>query len=61
MNNENPGFRPKGDTSGKPHRKEECWNGANAANDPRHKRQFHADRHADNTTHQNNKAKEPKN
>ena len=28
----------KCDTCGKPHKTESCWNGANAANDPRPKR-----------------------
>ena len=30
--------KPKCDTCGKPHKTEDCWNGANAANDPRPKR-----------------------
>ena len=32
------GKPPKCDTCGKPHKTEDCWNGTNAANDPRPKR-----------------------
>ena len=36
--NHSAGKPPKCDTCGKPHKTEDCWNGANAANDPRPKR-----------------------
>ena len=36
--NHSVGKPPKCDTCGKPHKTEDCWNGANAANDPRPKR-----------------------
>ena len=36
----NAGITLKGDTCGKPHKTEDCWNGANSANDPRPKRHF---------------------
>ena len=33
--NHSAGKPPKSDTCGEPHKTEDCWNGANAANDPR--------------------------
>ena len=36
--NHSAGKPPKCDTCGKPHKTEDCWNAANAANDPRTKR-----------------------
>ena len=36
--NNSAGKMLKCDTCGKPHKTEDCWNGANSANDPRPKR-----------------------
>ena len=36
--NHSAGKPPRCDTCGKPHKTEDCWNGANTANDPRPKR-----------------------
>ena len=36
--NSSAGKQLKCDTCGKPHKTEDCWNGANSANDPRPKR-----------------------
>ena len=35
---QNEAHKPKCDTCGKMHKTENCWNGANAANDPRRKK-----------------------
>ena len=43
-------LKPKRDTCGKPHKTEDCWNGANAAVDPRPKRHNAAPPKADKTT-----------
>ena len=53
----------KCDTCGKPHKTENCWNGANAANDPRPKRHFQQERKQDNPAQQptNQDADESKN
>ena len=37
--NQNEAPKPKCDTCGKMHKSENCWDGANAANDPRKKKQ----------------------
>ena len=42
----------KCDTCGKPHKIENCWNGANSANDPRPKRHFQQERKQDNPAQQ---------
>ena len=43
---------PKCDTCGKPHKTEDCWNGANAANDPRPKRYNTQERKTDASVQQ---------
>ena len=42
----------KCDTCGKPHKTEDCWNGANSANDPRPKRHFQQERKTDTSAQQ---------
>ena len=42
----------KCDTCGKPHKEEDCWNGANSANDPRPKRHFQRERNTDTSAQQ---------
>ena len=42
----------KCDTCGKPHKTEDCWNGANSANDPRSKRHFQREKDTDTSTQQ---------
>ena len=53
----------KCDTCGKPHKTENCWNGANSANDPRPKRHHQQERKQDNSAQQltNQDADESKN
>ena len=46
------GITSKCDTCGKPHKTEDCWNGANSANDPRPKRHFQQERKQDNSAQQ---------
>ena len=57
------GITSKCDTCGKPHKTEDCWNGANSANDPRPKRHFQQERKQDNSAQQqtNQAADESKN
>ena len=45
--NSSAGNSMKCDTCSKPHKTEGCWNGANAANDPRPKRHNQQERKAD--------------
>ena len=45
--NYSAGKPPKCDTCGKPHKTEDCWNGANSANDPRPKRHNTQERKTD--------------
>ena len=45
--NYSAGKLPKSDTRGKPHKTENCWNGANSANDPRPKRHTTQERKPD--------------
>ena len=47
--NKGAGTALKCDTCGKPHKMEDCWNGANAANDPRHKRHNQQERKTHNS------------
>ena len=42
----------KCDTCGKPHKTEDCWNGANSANDPRPKRHFQREKNTETSTQQ---------
>ena len=42
----------KCDTCGKPHKTEDCWKGANSANDPRPKRHFQQERKTDTSAQQ---------
>ena len=46
--NSNAGNTLKCKTCGKPHKTEDCWNGANSANDPRPKRHNQQERKTDN-------------
>ena len=48
----NAGTTLKCDTCGKPHKTEDCWNGANSANDPRPKRHFQRKRNTETSTQQ---------
>ena len=50
--NHSAGKPPKCDTCGKPHKTEDCWNGANAANDPRPKRHNTQERKMDTSATQ---------
>ena len=50
--NYSAGKPPKCDTCGKPHKTEDCWNGANAANDPRPKRHNTQERKTDTSVQQ---------
>ena len=50
--NHSAGKPPKCDTCGKPHKTEDCWNGANAANDPRPKRHNTQERKMDTSDSQ---------
>ena len=50
--NHNAGKPPKSDTCGKLHKTEDCWNGANAANDPRPKRHNTQERKMDTSVPQ---------
>ena len=48
----NAGKPPKCGTCGKPHKTEDCWNGANSANDPRLKRNNTQERKPDSSIQQ---------
>ena len=48
------GTRLKCDTYGKPHKTDDCWNGANSANDPRPKRHFQQERKTDTSAQPTN-------
>ena len=50
--NHSAGKPPKCDTCGKPHKTEDCWNGTNAANDPRPKRHNTQERKMDTSATQ---------
>ena len=50
--NHSAGKPPKCDTCGKTHKTEDCWNGANAANDPRPKRHNTQERKPDSSAQQ---------
>ena len=48
----NAGITLKGDNCGKPHKTEDCWNGANSANDPRPQRHFQQEKKTDTSVQQ---------
>ena len=50
--NYSAGKPPKCDTCGKPHKTEDCWNGANSANDPQLKRHNTQERKTDSSAQQ---------
>ena len=51
-NQKRAGTTLKCDTCGKPHKTEDCWNGANSAKNPRPKRHFQQETKTDTSAQQ---------